>query len=129
MLIYICCCGGATSSFFCSKIKKEAEKENVLVEALPTILQDWNNIKDKHTLILAYGSVSFISSANIRDYHLDDIIDHVLIAPQARYMKKTVKDLMDPLGIETEIIDMKTFGMMDGKKVLNDIHTMLDNLV
>lgn len=121
MLVYICCAGGATSSLFCSKIKKASNKDNILVDDLMTILSDFGEIKNKYEYILAYGPAGFIRESSIRDYTLDKIIDLILVCPQVRYLVPSIKKVTEPYNIYCDFLDMKTFGTMNGEKALKDI--------
>lgn len=121
MLVYICCAGGATSSLFCSKIKKASNKDNVLVDDLMTILTDFKEIKNKYEYILAYGPAGFIRESAIIDYSLDKIIDLILVCPQVRYLVPSIKKVTEPYNITCDSLDMKTFGTMNGEKALKDI--------
>ncbi|MDU5110809.1 MAG: hypothetical protein E6248_10195 [Clostridium sp.] len=121
MLVYICCAGGATSSLFCSKIKKASNKDNVLVDDLMTILTDFEELKSKYDYILAYGPAGFIRESSIGDYALDKIIDLILVCPQVRYLVPSIKKVTEPYNISCDSLDMKTFGTMNGEKALKDI--------
>lgn len=125
MLIYICCSGGATSSFFCSKIVKEASEQNILVDHILAIIKNYKELEKQYDFILAYGPVSLIAPADIREYHLDQAIDMVLIAPQVRYMKDAVQNQLAPYNIPVSVIDMKTFGTMKGTAALADIRALI----
>jgi PTS system cellobiose-specific IIB component len=48
-------------------------------------------------------------------------VDLVLIAPQVRYKKQSVSDMAAPYGIVVQNIEPTTFGMMDGKKLFEQI--------
>ncbi|WP_368252161.1 PTS sugar transporter subunit IIB [Enterococcus sp. 2201sp1_2201st1_B8_2201SCRN_220225] len=45
-------------------------------------------------------------------------IDVVLLGPQVRFMEKQFKEKLQPLDIPVEVINMADYGMMNGKKVL-----------
>lgn len=46
-------------------------------------------------------------------------LDVVLIGPQVRYLEKKVRDLVEPRGVQVDIIDTMAYGMVQGDKVLN----------
>lgn len=121
MLVYICCAGGATSSLFCSKIKKASNKDNILVDDINTILTNFKELKNKYEYIFAYGPAGFIRESSIRDYALDKIIDLILVCPQVRYLVPSIKKVTEPYNISCDSLDMKTFGTMNGAKALKGI--------
>jgi len=45
--------------------------------------------------------------------------DIILLGPQVRYLKNRIAEMAE--GKPVEVIDMMAYGMMDGKKVYNDI--------
>ncbi|VYT67362.1 PTS beta-glucoside transporter subunit IIB [Clostridium tertium] len=121
MLVYICCSGGATSSLFCSKIKKSSTEDNVLVDDIMTIISNFDEYGDKFKFILAYGPAGFIKESSIKDYNLDKIIDLILVCPQVRYLVPSIKRITESYNIACDALDMKTFGTMNGEKALKDI--------
>lgn len=48
-------------------------------------------------------------------------VDMVLIAPQVRYKRKSIKKMAEPLGIVVDVIDSITYGMVDGDKLFDQI--------
>ena len=67
------------------------------------------------------------SFANIVAYwdfekHFFDVI---LVAPQVRFMRKSVAKRVEPLGTIVHVIDPMTYGMVDGEKIFRQIHTAL----
>ena len=50
-----------------------------------------------------------------------DPVDIVLIAPQARYKRKSVQKMAEPLGIVVDVIDSIVYGMVDGDKLFEQI--------
>lgn len=52
--------------------------------------------------------------------HLDDDIKVILIAPQIRFMKDEIQKAAGPDRV-VEVIDMQTYGLMKGKRVLKMI--------
>ena len=53
-------------------------------------------------------------------------VDIVLIAPQARFKIRSVKQAADPHGIVVENIDTVAYGMLDGEKIFEQIMTALE---
>lgn len=60
-----------------------------------------------------------VSSAEANDLIETKDIDVLLLGPQVRFMKAQFEKAAAPKGIPVDIIDMRDYGMMDGKKVLN----------
>lgn len=52
--------------------------------------------------------------------------DVVLLGPQVRFLEKKMVEQVDNK-IPVTIIDMRSYGMMDGKKVLEDALNVIDN--
>lgn len=53
--------------------------------------------------------------------------DIVLLGPQVRYMLKGFQAKGNAVGVPVDIIDMKMYGMMDGKGVLAQAMKMIEN--
>jgi PTS system cellobiose-specific IIB component len=51
--------------------------------------------------------------------------DVILIAPQVRFMRKSVAKKAEPLGIIVQAIDPQTYGMVDGEKIFQQIFDAL----
>lgn len=58
-----------------------------------------------------------ISEAKIADYIKD--CDVVLLGPQVRFMLSKAQGIAAPYNIPVEVINMKHYGMCDGKAVLD----------
>lgn len=56
-------------------------------------------------------------AAIIFEYHMQAI----WLAPQMRYLKDSMKKKLNSFEIPIHVIDMKTFGRMNGKQALQDI--------
>lgn len=125
MLVYICCAGGMTSSLFCSKIQEAAKDENIIVDDIFTILDDLNSYQEKYDFILAYGPIHFLTAEKIKKNSLENVLVSVWVAPQVWNLKDALRKELEPLHIPVEAIDMRTFGIMDGKKALADIKAKL----
>ena len=48
-------------------------------------------------------------------------VDMVLIAPQARYKRKSVEKMAGPLGMKVDVIDSVVYGMVDGDGLFDQI--------
>lgn len=123
MFVYICCAGGATSSLLCEKIKKSAiGKLKVHLDPILLVASDLKAGKlDDYDIILGYGAASAITDNFVNEYNLNKLLDLVLIAPQVRFEINNIQKVMNPYNIPTEGIDMKTFGYMNGDKILDKI--------
>lgn len=89
MKIVMFCAGGLSSSLLVNKVKIAAKKRNLDIE------------------FEAHGSRSFTKLEGA---------DVLLVAPQVRHMKQIYEGKTSiPIGI----IDFKTYGSMDGEKVLD----------
>ena len=51
--------------------------------------------------------------------------DVILLGPQIRFKEKDVKKLADPKGIPSGVIDMRAYGMMDGKTAMDQARKLL----
>lgn len=49
--------------------------------------------------------------------------DLILLGPQVRYLKNRIEEMSE--GKPVAVIDMMAYGMMDGKKVYQDIKTLM----
>ncbi len=54
-----------------------------------------------------------------------DNYDVILLGPQIRFKEKDVKKLADPKGIPSGVIDMRAYGMMDGKTAMDQARKLL----
>lgn len=54
-----------------------------------------------------------------------DNYDVILLGPQIRFKEKEVKKLADPKGIPSGVIDMRAYGMMDGKAAMDQARKLL----
>lgn len=66
--------------------------------------------------------MTLLSAAEVNIYNFDkNPVDLVLIAPQVRFKKRSITKTCAPYGIPVEDIDTVTFGMVDGKKLFEQI--------
>lgn len=124
MLVYICCAGGATSSLFAQKIQ-EAGGDQIIIEGIWDIMPNLENYLKEYKLVLAYGPVSILTDAFMKEHHLEDKLKAVWIAPQVRFMKDTIKKQLSAYSVSVDTIDMLVFGQMNGKKAL---HTIIERI-
>ena len=90
MKIALVCAGGMSTSMLVSNMKKYVDDGDV-VEAFAVA-----NLEKK-----------------IEEF------DVVLLGPQVRYLEKETKDIADKYGKKFAVIDLKTFGSMDGKAAVS----------
>ena len=48
-------------------------------------------------------------------------VDIILVAPQVRFKRRSIKKMADPRGIIVEDIEPVTYGMVDGEKLFQAI--------
>lgn len=96
MKILLVCAAGMSTSLLTNNMKKNAAPDDV-VDALPV------------------GELA----------HNIDKYDVVLLGPQIRFKEKEVKALADPKGIPCAVMDMRAYGMMDGKAAMDQARKLL----
>ena len=123
MFVYICCAGGMTSSLLCENIKKSATSNlKVHLDNITDATYDFQLGKLKEfDIVLGYGSASIITESFIKDYNLNNIINLILISPQVRFELNRIQRVMRPYNTPVSVIDMKTFGTMNGRKMIDEI--------
>ena len=57
--------------------------------------------------------------------HVDDC-DIALLGPQVRFLLEQSKAICEPKGVPVAVIAMQDYGMMNGKKVLEDALALLE---
>lgn len=97
MNVLLICSMGASTASMCKKIEEAAAEEGMQLETQAVAMAMMN---DKI-----------------------DWADVVLVGPQIRFMLDKVRAASQ--GKPTEAIDMMAYGMMDGKKVLQQIKGMM----
>lgn len=100
--ILLVCCAGMSTSLLVTRMEKEAQEQGLDVKIWATnekaIAKDWEQ----------------------------EPADVVLVGPQIRYLLNRIKkDLNNAVPIE--LIDMRTYGMMDGKKILKQGLDAIEN--
>ncbi|WP_196590392.1 PTS sugar transporter subunit IIB [Pectinatus frisingensis] len=101
MNIYLVCNAGMSTSILVKKMQDEAEKQN---------------LSDIH--VEAF-------SVEILDEKVDTA-DVVLLGPQIRHMLNDVKKIINDK-CPVEVIDMRDYGMINGKKVLEKALKLVGN--
>ena len=91
--ILLCCCAGMSTSLLVTRMEAEAAKRGLEIK------------------IWACSEKVFEEEFN------KEPADCVLVGPQIRYLLNTIKK--QAAGTPVELIDMRTYGMMDGPKVLD----------
>lgn len=99
MKIRLVCSAGMSTSMLVKKVREEAEKESfdIDIEAIAE-----NQLKNEK-----------------------EGLDAVLIGPQVRYLESKIKSALEPESIKVDIINQMAYGMMDGKKVLEQIKSLV----
>lgn len=95
--ITLVCAGGMSTSILVKKMQDAARKEEIEVS------------------IIAMSESSFAS--------YKEPTDVLLLGPQVGYLLSDMKKEYEPAGMKVEMIDMLSYGRMDGPKVL---HMALD---
>lgn len=118
--LMIVCAGGATSSLMAQNVVKSAVSEGldaVLVFPEDVKYQDYFHEKfGERDLVVVMGPVGAITTAKFKDYKAQ--VDAVLVAPQVKYMYKTVEEVLGELEIPCANINSLDFGRMRGDKIL-----------
>ncbi|MFT3876059.1 MAG: PTS sugar transporter subunit IIB [Propioniciclava sp.] len=96
MKVLLICAAGMSTSLLTNNMKKFAE-EGDAVDAVPV------------------GELEAVI----------DQYDVILLGPQIRFKEKDVKKLADPKGIPSGVIDMRAYGMMDGKAAMDQARKLL----
>ncbi|MEC6748686.1 PTS sugar transporter subunit IIB [Marinilactibacillus sp. GCM10026970] len=93
--IMLVCAAGMSTSMLVSKMEKAAEADGVETDI-------------------------FAVSANEADSYLaSKPVDVLLLGPQVKFLKKQMESKVADKGIPVEVIDMRDYGMMNGKSVLD----------
>ncbi|GEN51694.1 PTS sugar transporter subunit IIB [Alkalibacterium pelagium] len=93
--IMLVCSAGMSTSLLVSKMKQAATEKG-------------------------FEAKIFAVSANEADSYLENgEVDVMLLGPQIRFMRRQFEEKVSDKGIGVDVIDMRDYGMMDGKKVLD----------
>ncbi len=121
-VIFFGCASGETSNSFCSKIEKSSRVDKIFIDDVVTILKNYDKgIYDEYDFVFAYGAASNVTAENIKKYGALGKIDFVLICPQARYLMPQIKKVLEPYGVQSELIDTKVFEKMNGTQGIDFI--------
>ena len=101
--VLLICAAGMSSSLLEASIKRAAESAGVDLEV----------------------SAYFANIGTYWDFE-EHPFDVILIAPQVRFMKKSIAKKVEPLGIIVESIDPQAYGMVDGEKIFQQISDALE---
>lgn len=96
MKVLLVCAAGMSTSLLTNNMKKNAQPGDE-VDAVP--IGELERVVDKY--------------------------DVVLLGPQIRFKEKDVKKLVDPKGIPCAVIDMRAYGMMDGKAAMDQARKLV----
>lgn len=123
MFVCICCAGGMTSSLLCENIKKSAKSDlKIYLDTITNAASDFQLGKlNDFDIILGYGAAGAINNMFIIENDLDKILDLVLISPQVRFELPRIEKVMAPYKIPVSTIEMRTFGTMNGSKMIEEI--------
>ena len=91
--ILLCCCAGMSTSLLVTRMEAEAEKRGLEIK------------------------IWACSEKVFEEEFKKEPADCVLVGPQIRYLLNTIKKQAG--GVPVELIDMRTYGIMDGPKVLD----------
>ncbi|HOB34611.1 MAG TPA: PTS sugar transporter subunit IIB [Bacillota bacterium] len=91
MKFLLICSAGMSTSLLVTKMKKAAEERGLDLEILAHSISDAKRFYDE--------------------------VDMVLLGPQVRFLKDEVSKAVN---VPVQVIDMRSYGRMDGAKVLED---------
>ncbi len=91
--ILLCCAAGMSTSLLVTKMKKAAEADGVEAKIWAVAIED--------------------VESNLGE------ADVVLLGPQIRYKLPTVKKVCGEKNVPVDVINTSDYGMMNGKKVVN----------
>lgn len=118
--LMIVCAGGATSSLMAQNVVKSAVSEGLdAVLVFPEDVKYHDRFREnfgERDLVVVMGPVGAITAGKFRDYK--EQVDAVLVAPQVKYMYKTVEEVLGELEIPCANINSLDFGRMRGDKIL-----------
>ncbi|AIS59513.1 Phosphotransferase system cellobiose-specific component IIB [Listeria ivanovii subsp. londoniensis] len=118
--LMIVCAGGATSSLMAQNVVKSAVSEGLdAVLVFPEDVKYHDRFREnfgERDLVVVMGPVGAITAGKFHDYK--EQVDAVLVAPQVKYMYKTVEEVLGELEIPCANINSLDFGRMRGDKIL-----------
>jgi PTS system cellobiose-specific IIB component len=98
--IILVCAAGMSTSLMVNKMKKAAEEQG----------------KEVHIEAMSAGAFE----------KYENPVDVLLVGPQISYLYSKIQQKCEARGIKSSLIDMKDYGMMDGKTVLEKAYKMLE---
>ncbi|MCR2045344.1 PTS sugar transporter subunit IIB [Anaerosalibacter massiliensis] len=98
--IFLLCSAGMSTSLLVNKMKEAAKSQGYEYDIAATSLANLKDIKDE--------------------------ADVILLGPQVRFDKERVEE--EVKNIPVDVVDMTAYGMMDGKKVLDQARKLLGEL-
>ncbi len=101
MKIVLCCAAGMSTSLLVDRMQKAAKERGVEAE------------------IKAFGEP-------IVQKGLPETPDVLMLGPQVRYLLGKLKAKYEPLGTLVSVIEMRDYGMMNGKKILEEALALLE---
>ena len=93
--IMLVCCAGMSTSLLVNRMNEEAKKRGLEAKIWATA-----------------------EGGSAAEYEKDPC-DVLLVGPQIRYLLKKLTAMVDPAKTGVDLIDMRTYGLMDGAKVLD----------
>ncbi|MGA9519594.1 MAG: PTS sugar transporter subunit IIB [Trichococcus sp.] len=93
--IMLACAAGMSTSLLVTKMEEAAKENNLEVKIFAKPVSELDQVLKSES------------------------IDVLLLGPQVSFMKKELSKKLEPSGIPVATIDMSSYGMMDGEKVLN----------
>jgi len=108
-----------------------AEKKKVRVLMVCAIGMSSSLIEQKTAKVAEEAGVPFeiqaVDVPEIGRWNFEEKpVDIVLIAPQARFKKRSIDQVAGPLGILVENIDSVAYGMIDGEKIFEQIMAAIE---
>jgi len=96
------CSAGMSTSLLVTKMQKAAEEKNIEAEIFAISASEVDSTLEKKN------------------------IDVLLLGPQVRFMKEQFEKKLKGKNIPVESINMQHYGMMNGKKVLEEALKLID---
>ncbi|KRN27393.1 PTS sugar transporter subunit IIB [Liquorilactobacillus mali] len=99
--IMLCCAAGMSTSMLVAKMQTAAKEQG----------KDYD--------------IFAVSASEIDQKLVEKEIDVVLLGPQIRYMKNDINKKLVDKKIPMDVIDMQSYGMMNGAKVLTQAEDLM----
>lgn len=101
--ILLVCSAGMSTSFLVKKMEEAARDKNKDIE------------------------IFAVSSTEAEEIMVEKEIDILLLGPQLRFMKDRYEEIVKDKNIPVKVIDNKDYGMMNGKKILEEALEIIEN--